>query len=94
MPVRLLTGAEVTRLLEMGTCIDVMRDVLTALGRGEAIQPLRTILRLPKGRGAFGVMPAQVDNPDAFGLKVITVFPGNEGTRYDSHQMAMLDSER
>ena len=90
MPVRLLTGAEVTRLLEMSTCIDVMQDVLMALGRGEAIQPLRTILRLPKGRGAFGVMPAQVDNPDAFGLKVITVFPGNEGTRYDSHQGAVL----
>ena len=90
MPVRLLTGAEVTRLLDMSTCIEVMRDVLMALGRGEAIQPLRTILRLPRGRGAFGVMPAQVDTPDAFGLKVITVFPGNEGTRYDSHQGAVL----
>ena len=90
MPVRLLTGAEVTRLLDMSTCIEVMRDVLMALGKGEAIQPLRTILRLPKGRGAFGVMPAQVDQPDAFGLKVITVFPGNEGTRYDSHQGAVL----
>jgi ornithine cyclodeaminase len=90
VPVRILTGAEVNRLLDMGTCIEVMRDVLMALGRGEAIQPLRTILRLPKARGAFGVMPAQVDTPDAFGLKVITVFPGNEGTRYDSHQGAVL----
>ena len=90
MPVRILNGAEVSRLLDMATCIDGMRKVLMALGRGQAIQPLRTVLRLPRERGAFAVMPAQVDDPDAFGLKVITVFPGNEGTRYDSHQGAVL----
>jgi ornithine cyclodeaminase len=90
MPVRLLTGADVSRLLTMEACIDVMHDVLGALARGEALQPLRTVLRLPRERGAFAVMPAQVSRPDAFGVKVITVFPGNEGTRYDSHQGAVL----
>jgi ornithine cyclodeaminase len=90
MPIRLLTGADVTRLLPMQACIDVMTDVLAALARGEAIQPLRTMIRLPGGRGVFGVMPAQMNQPDAFGLKVITVFPGNEGTRFDSHQGAVL----
>ncbi|HEX9165310.1 MAG TPA: ornithine cyclodeaminase family protein [Gemmatimonadales bacterium] len=90
MPVRLLTGADVSRLLTMEACIAVMADVLAALSRGEAMQPLRTVLRLPGDRGAFGVMPAQVSHPDAFGLKVISVFPGNEGTRFDSHQGAVL----
>jgi len=90
MPVRLLTGADVSRLLTMEACIGAMHDVLAALARGEAIQPLRTVLRLPGDRGAFGVMPAQLSRPDALGLKVITVFPGNEGTRYDSHQGAVL----
>lgn len=90
MPVRLLTGHDVTRLLPMAACIETMADTLSALARGQAIQPLRTMLRLPGGGGIFGVMPAQVDTPDAFGLKVITVFPGNEGTRYDSHQGAVL----
>jgi ornithine cyclodeaminase len=74
----------------MEACIDVMQDVLGALARGEALQPLRTVLRLPRERGAFAVMPAQVSRPDAFGVKVITVVPGNEGTRYDSHQGAVL----
>lgn len=90
MPVRLLTGHDVSRLLPMATCIDTMADTLAALARGQAIQPLRTMLRLPRNGGIFGAMPAQVDTPDAFGLKVITVFPGNEGTRYDSHQGAVL----
>jgi ornithine cyclodeaminase len=90
MPVRLLAGADVSRLLTMEACIGVMHDVLGALARGEALQPLRTVLRLPRDRGVFAVMPAQVSRPDAFGVKVITVFPGNEGTRYDSHQGAVL----
>jgi alanine dehydrogenase len=90
MAVRILSGAEVERLLGMDACIDAMSEVLSSLSRGEAIQPLRTMLRLPGGRGFFGVMPAQIDRPDAFGLKVITVFPSNEGTRYDSHQGAVL----
>jgi len=90
MPIRLLTGDDVTRLLPMPRCIEVMADVLGALARGEAIQPLRTVIRLPGGRGAFAAMPAQTSHPDAFGLKVITVYPGNEGTPFDSHQGAVL----
>ena len=46
---------------------------------------------LPDGRGVFGAMPAWVGQPAAtLGIKVITVFPGNEGTRLDSHQGAVL----
>jgi ornithine cyclodeaminase len=90
MPVRLLRGAEVARLLPMEACIEVMADALGALARGAAIQPLRMVLRLPKERGAFGVMPAQTDRPDAFGVKVISVYPGNEGTEFDSHQGSVL----
>ncbi len=90
MPVRILNGSDVTQLLDMALCIEAMADALEALGRGEGLQPLRTVLRLPHDRGVFGVMPGQLDHPAAFGLKVITVFPGNEGSRYDSHQGAVL----
>ncbi len=90
MPVRILNGAEVNRLLPMARCIEVMGGVLSSLALGEAIQPLRTMLRLPGGRGVFGVMPAQTSRPDAFGVKLISVYPSNEGSRYDSHQGAVL----
>ena len=36
------------------------------------------------------MMPAYLATPPAIGLKAITVFPGNEGTEYDSHQGAVL----
>jgi ornithine cyclodeaminase/alanine dehydrogenase-like protein (mu-crystallin family) len=90
MPVRILSQAEVTALLPMGECIEVMDAVLRTLNRGGAQLPLRSVLRLPQGKGFFGAMPAQLDTPEALGLKAIGVFPGNDGTRLDSHQGLVL----
>jgi ornithine cyclodeaminase/alanine dehydrogenase-like protein (mu-crystallin family) len=90
MPIRLLTGSDIERLLPMSSAIAAMEEALRALAQGRAILPLRTVIRLPGGRGAFAAMPAQLDQPNGFGLKVISVFPGNEGTRWDSHQGAVL----
>ena len=74
----------------MADCIDAMTDALRTLAQGGALLPLRQIVRLPNGRNAFGLMPAALDNPPALGAKVITVFPGNDATPYDSHQGAVL----
>ncbi len=90
MPVRILSQAQVTELLPMADCVAAMESTLKTLSRGGAILPLRTILRLPEGRGAFGSMPSYMNPPDAIGLKAITVIPGNEGTKYDSHQGVVL----
>lgn len=75
--------ADVERLLPMAACIDVMADALASTTRGEALLPLRQVLRLHSGRDAFAVMPAVLGN--AIGAKVITVFPGNDSTPYESH---------
>jgi ornithine cyclodeaminase len=90
MPVRVLNGEEVARCLPMPACIEAMDTVLRSLARGQALLPLRTVLRLPSDQGFFGVMPAATSTPDVFGVKVISVFPKNEGTRYDSHQGSVL----
>lgn len=90
MKVLIVNQSEVRRLLPMDECMDVMAEALTAVARGEAILPLRPILWLPEKVGALGMMPSYLGNIDAVGLKVITVFPGNHGTKYDSHQGAVL----
>jgi len=90
MPVRILTQEQVTALLPMADCMDLMEQTLRTLARGGATLPLRTIVRIPGDRGVFGSMPSYMNPPDAIGLKAITVFPGNEGTRYDSHQGVVL----
>jgi ornithine cyclodeaminase len=90
MQVLIVNQAEVGRLLPMAECIAVMEDALSALARGEVLLPLRQVLMLPNGRGAFAAMPGHLSTPAAVGIKVITVFPGNHGTEYDSHQGAVL----
>ena len=79
----ILSHADVVRLLPMATCIDLMADALAAASRGEALLPLRTVMRLPDSPNAFGLMPALLG--DSLGAKVITVFPGNDATPYESH---------
>jgi ornithine cyclodeaminase/alanine dehydrogenase-like protein (mu-crystallin family) len=82
--------AAVGRLLPMGECMDAMEGVLGELARGETILPLRMVMRLPDGRGAFGAMPGYLAASRAIGIKAISVFPGNHGSELDSHQGAVL----
>jgi alanine dehydrogenase len=90
MKVLIVNQSEVRQLLPMDECIDVMADALSALARGEAILPLRPIMWLPEKAGALGLMPSYLATIGMMGLKVISVFPGNHGTQYDSHQGAVL----
>ncbi len=88
MPTLLLTDRDVVDLLPVDSCIDIMADALRSVSDGSAQLPLRTILRLSGGVNAFGTMPATV--ADAIGAKVITVFPGNSDTPFDSHVGVVL----
>src|SRR5918999_414379 len=90
MHVLVLSQSDVAHLLPMRDCIDLMADALSALARGDALLPLRQVLRLPDGKSAFAVMPAYLGAPRVVGAKVITVYPDNHGTNLDSHQGAVL----
>ena len=87
MPTLLLSDRDVRALLPMAECIDVMHDALRQLANGNAVLPLRTVLRLPDTPNAFAAMPAIVGagRDASLGAKVITVFPGNDATPFDSH---------
>jgi alanine dehydrogenase len=94
MDVLVLNGEEVTRLLSMRDCIQVMRDALAALARGEALVPLRTVMRVPGVSGFLGLMPGYISphagQEGALGLKAVSVFPGNAQRSIDTHQGAVL----
>jgi ornithine cyclodeaminase len=90
MEITVLNQDEVRELLPMGECIEVMEAALASLARGEVLLPLRQITWLPDGRSALATMPAYAGHLGAVGVKVITVFPGNEGTELDAHQGAVL----
>ncbi len=89
MKVLILSQDDVRRLLTMRECIDLMAETLATLARGEAVQPLRNMMRVPDA-GILGMMPAYLAPDKALGIKVLTVFHANHGTEYDSHQGAVL----
>lgn len=92
----LVSHREVTGLLPMPECIDVMADAFLALARGDAQLPLRQVVRLSGSPNLLALMPGQIGANDrtrhrpALGAKVITVFPGNDATPYDSHMGVVL----
>lgn len=81
---------DVERTLSMPVAIAAMRDVLVALDRGHAVQPLRSSFELPGTTDRCYLMPAYAGTPAALGVKVLTAVHGNAATRFDVHQGAVL----
>jgi ornithine cyclodeaminase/alanine dehydrogenase-like protein (mu-crystallin family) len=88
-----IDGTTVRRLLPMDKCIDLMAGALAGLARGNAANPLRSVLMLPfetAEPSALATMPAALGDPPALGVKIITVYPGNHETGIESHQGFVL----
>ncbi len=80
-----VTGDRVRELLDMRTCIALMRTALAALGTGQARQLVRPVLPL-HGRNVLGMMPAYDQPAQVAGVKVLSVFPDNAEHGRASHQ--------
>jgi len=94
--VRILDHDDVTRLLPMRECIDVMATALASLARGEVHNPLRFVVRPPEEPSLLGLMPAHRGGAEKiWALKTIAIFPGNSALGLDSHQgfVALFDGE-
>jgi ornithine cyclodeaminase len=87
METLLLSHREVHAYLPMAECIQAMEGAFRSLAAGLSLVPLRTVIRLPDSPNAFGVMPAVVGSGSSaqIAAKIITVFPGNDATPFDSH---------
>jgi ornithine cyclodeaminase len=85
---------DVTSLLPMEACIEVMRTTLAGLARGEGHQPLRSVVMVPGLQGFLGLMPgyAAGERP-ALGMKFLGIFPENPKQGKDAHQglVVLLD---
>src|SRR5437764_11836798 len=86
----MVNQSEVPQLLPMDECMEVMAEALKNLALGNAILPLRPVMWLPERVGALGMMPGYLGHIEIMGVKVVSVFPGNHGTEYDSHQGVVM----
>jgi ornithine cyclodeaminase len=90
MNVLVVSHADVVRLLTMEACIEVMAEALRTTSKGGAVLPLRSVVWMPDRTGMIGLMPGFLGEPASLGLKVVSIFPGNHGTGFDSHQGVVL----
>lgn len=90
MKVLIANQNEVTQLLPMSECIEVISDALKMLAGGDAILPLRTMLMLPGGQNLMGLMLSYLGGIETVGVKVIAAFPTNYGTEYDTYQGVVI----
>jgi ornithine cyclodeaminase len=85
LELRVIAGEDVRRLLPYGDCVDAVESAMRSISAGGAVMPLRQIMRLPGGRGALGTMPGYLDDPECFGIKLLSLFPGNPAAGLSSH---------
>jgi ornithine cyclodeaminase/alanine dehydrogenase-like protein (mu-crystallin family) len=90
MQIRMLNRADVHALLPMPRCVELMRDAMAMVADGRTVQPIRQVLRQPDDRGLLSMMPGFTSTPPWLGIKVVSVFPGNFGTAFGSHQGLVL----
>jgi ornithine cyclodeaminase len=84
MEVRVLRGAEIRALMPMAACIDLMATTMVAVSAGRARIPLRQVMAASAG-GMFGIMPGYLAEPEGFGIKLLSLFPGNPAAGLSSH---------
>jgi ornithine cyclodeaminase len=82
---RFIDAEEVRRRLTYEAAIPIVREAMIAFSAGVTRQLLRSILPLAGGR-MFGVMPGAMGEADAFGAKLISVYPDNFERGGPSHQ--------
>jgi len=90
MRVLVLSHADIHAALDPDACERAMADVLVARARGEAHNPLRSIMTPPGAPGFMGLMPAYAAGGDGgegmFALKAICLMPANPARGLDTHQ--------
>jgi ornithine cyclodeaminase/alanine dehydrogenase-like protein (mu-crystallin family) len=90
MNILVVSHSDVERLLPMDACIEVIAEAMRTTNLGGAVLPLRSVVWMPDRTGMIGLMPGFLGAPPSLGLKVVSIFPGNHGTGYDSHQGVVM----
>lgn len=84
-----LTHDDVAALLPMEQAIAVVAEAMKGVSAGTAQLPLRTVLPVG-GDNRMGVMPGAIADPACFGVKLVSLFPGNAGRGLSSHRGAVV----
>lgn len=84
-----LSSQDVATLLPMSEAIDVVARAMVDVSNGGATLPLRNVMPVG-GNNKMGIMPGAIGNPACFGVKLVSLFPGNPARGLSSHRGALV----
>jgi ornithine cyclodeaminase/alanine dehydrogenase-like protein (mu-crystallin family) len=83
--VRVISGRDLRELLPFDACVAAVEQAMRGVSSGRALMPLRQFMALPAGDGKLAWMPGALHEPDCFGIKLLSLFPGNPRVGLSSH---------
>ena len=86
---RILSNADVADLLPMDQAIGVVDQVMRTVSAGQAQLPLRHVVPVG-GANLMGVMSGALGDPACYGVKLVSLFPGNPARGLSGHRGAVL----
>lgn len=84
-----LTHDDVAALLPMSDAIEVVAEAMKSVSDRTAQLPLRSVVPVG-GENRMGVMPGAMAKPACFGVKLVSLFPGNPARGLSSHRGAIV----
>jgi alanine dehydrogenase len=88
--VLLLSRDDVERLLDLEALIDALEDAMANLSEGRASAPNRVAAVVAERESMLVAMPAYDPANAALTTKLVSLFPGNAGTRLPTHQAVIV----
>lgn len=91
----ILTKADIKKVFTMKDAIEADKEALRMYSAGKSVVPLRVNIDIPKEQGQSLFMPAYVEDIEATGIKIVSVYPKNieKGKPSVPAQMVLLDGE-
>ncbi|MCU9836483.1 ornithine cyclodeaminase family protein [Ruegeria sp. WL0004] len=86
---KIISAEEIRQHLSMRDAIEVVAQTMIRVSQGKANLPLRTVMDID-GTNRLGVMPGALTDPVTYGVKVLSLFPGNPSKGLSSHIGAVL----
>jgi ornithine cyclodeaminase len=84
-----LSEKDVAALLPMEKAIEVVQRAMIEVSAGNATLPPRSIMDVG-GSNKMGIMLGAMEDPACYGVKLVSLFPGNPDAGYSSHQGAIV----
>jgi ornithine cyclodeaminase/alanine dehydrogenase-like protein (mu-crystallin family) len=85
LDLRVISGRELRELLPFGECVAAVEQAMQGVSAGRVLMPLRQFMPVPTGDGKLAWMPGYLGDPECFGIKLLSLFPGNPKVGLSSH---------